>query len=66
MTIKRGKSDDGGRTTRIDPPTFTESLLMEMLLQIIPMETSTDRLVEILRRAGFTDEEIEERAPRTE
>lgn len=54
-------SDDGGRTSRVRMPTFEESLLMEILIQIIPAECDDERIRRVLIRAGFTDEEIAER-----
>jgi hypothetical protein len=61
MTVRRGVSSDGGRTYQIPAPTFTESLLMELLIQTIPPATDDERIKEILIRAGFTDDEIAER-----
>lgn len=61
MLVKREKSDNGGRTYHIDHPTFTESLLMEILLQLIPGETADETIRAIALRAGFTGNEIKER-----
>jgi hypothetical protein len=59
--VNRGRSSNGGRTHTVQNPTFTESLLMEILYQLIPCETDDTRIKMILARAGFTDEEIKER-----
>lgn len=61
MKVNRGRSSDGGRTFTVQPPTFTESLLMEILIQVIDSETPDGLIRSILTRAGFTDEEIKER-----
>lgn len=61
MKVNRGRSTDGGRTSIVQPPTFTESLLMEILIQVIDSETPDGLIRGILTRAGFTDEEIKER-----
>ena len=62
MSLTRGRSSNGGRTITVQPPTFTESLLMEILIQVIDSSASNDYIKKILARAGFTEAEIEERA----
>lgn len=58
MTVKRNETVVGGKVT-INPPSFIESLLMEILLQVIDPQKSRV----IAKRAGFTDDEIKERIP---
>jgi hypothetical protein len=58
--VNRGRRSTGGELLT-PPPTFTESLLMEILIQTIPAETPDDLIKTILTRAGFTAEEIKER-----
>jgi hypothetical protein len=60
MTVNRGRRSTGGELL-VPAPTFTESLLMEILIQVINNRTTTNDLKEILTRTGFTDEEIQER-----
>jgi hypothetical protein len=61
MKVNRGRSTDGGRTSIVQPPTFTESLLMEILIQTIDCNASSSYIEKVLVRAGFTGEEIKER-----
>jgi hypothetical protein len=61
MTVKRGRSVDSGRTVITQQPTFTESLLMEILIQVMDHNASDDYIKKALFRAGFTEEEIKER-----
>jgi hypothetical protein len=60
VMIQRGRKSTGGEM--LTPlPTFTESLLMEVLIQVIDPEASNDYVRKVLTRAGFTQSEIEER-----
>ena len=60
MVMDRSVSSDGWRTRSIREPTFTESLLMELLVDKV--KAYSDRLArKMLKRAGFTDAEIKER-----
>jgi hypothetical protein len=60
MSVNRGRKSTGGEL--LTPlPTFTESLLMEILVQSIPVESSREYYSMILTRAGFTADEIKER-----
>lgn len=58
--INRGRRSTGGELLTA-PPTFTESLLMEILIQVIDGGSSRDYVEKVLARAGFTEEEIKER-----
>jgi hypothetical protein len=59
MTINRGRKSTGGEL--LTPlPTFTESLLMEILIQVIKSGDILEN-IKILTRAGFTPDEIKER-----
>lgn len=60
MTVNRGRKSTGGELL-VPPPTFMESLLMEILIQVIDENSSRDYVEKVLTRAGFTAEEIEER-----
>lgn len=61
MSEVRTRKFVSGGVSIIEPPTFTESLLMEILLQCIDARTSDSYIKKILARAGFTAEEIAER-----
>ena len=60
MTVNRGRRSTGGELL-VPAPTFAESLLMEILIHVIHPDTTSDSINRILTRAGFTDEEIQER-----
>lgn len=60
--VQRGRKSTGGEL--LTPlPTFTESLLMEILVQV--MKNVPDMTIYLMKkaftRAGFTEKEIEER-----
>lgn len=58
--VNRGRKSTGGEL--LTPlPTFTESLLMEILIQVIDCNASDSYIKKVLTRAGFTEEEIKER-----
>ena len=58
--VARGRRSTGGEV--LTPhPTFTESLLMEILIQVIDRNSSSSYIKKVLERAGFTSEEMEER-----
>ena len=60
MSVNRGRKSTGGEL--LTPlPTFTESLLMEILIQVIDCNASSNYIKKVLTRAGFTELEIEER-----
>ncbi len=61
MSIKRAKSNNGGRSFFTPEPNFSESLLMEILIQLISPAASDKYIKKVLTRAGFSESEIEER-----
>lgn len=58
--VNRGRRSTGGEHL-VPAPTFTESLLMEILIQVIEPNAGDDYIKKILTRAGFTEAEIKER-----
>jgi hypothetical protein len=58
--VNRGRRSTGGELI-VPAPTFTESLLMEILIQSIDSDMPDDVIKTILTRAGFTEAEISER-----
>jgi hypothetical protein len=60
VMVNRGRKSTAGEL--LTPlPTFTESLLMEILIQVIHPDIPDEVIKAILTRAGFTTEEIKER-----
>jgi hypothetical protein len=58
--VNRGRRSTGGELLTA-LPTFTESLLMEILIQVIDCNASSNYIKKVLARVGFTEEEIKER-----
>lgn len=57
MDVQRNY-DTIGETRRVKPLTLTESLLLEILLQVLPSSSSNTYIDRILVKVGLTDEEI--------
>lgn len=57
MKIYRPHDTVGGSSVA-KPLTLTEALLVQILLQLIPVEAANEYTDDLLRKTGLTDEEV--------